>query len=583
MRERVIVMTIKENKKVWALYRVSTDRQGAEGDDIPVQKAVCTEFANKNGWTIIKEITEKVSGFQTAIEDRHSLKDLMKGAESGQFDILLLYHSDRLGRQIEYSLFIATLYEKGVQVWSVKEGELRNAEHTDSLLNYLRYWTSEGESRKTSMRVKDSMRQLNEEGCFLGGTPPYGYTLEDTGEKRNSKKDKTIKKLVADSDEATIVKLIFSLVLDKGYGASRIAQYLNDTGYSNKGRIWRHNSISRMLRNPVYMGYKKYNATEKLGLKTKKRRETSRDDWKLQPFNPELLIISEFDFEKVQRILDSRTNKSGTYEESRVPVSSGVLLSGLVVCGYCGHKLKSDYSIKYHTKTNGERSEYKVYRYKCHYAKNFGETANHIQKQFGAKTVDEQVEAEVLSAISKLKVEALNKEKDDFDFAEIDARKIQLKDLEKQYEEKTTALANTETLFDKVMSGQVSISLDFVTEKLNQYGAQKMELMQEIDKLRLEIKESEIQSDDLERLKYQLDNWVETYKSKTNLDEKKAMLGQVLKEVSTTKDEIVLKFKLTIEKALRQTDDINEEQLALGVGNVSNSHRDGWTRLHNQV
>ena len=59
------------------------------------------------------------------------------------------------------------------------------------------------------MRVKDSMRQLNEEGNYLGGTLPYGYQLEDTGEKRNSRKDKTIKKLVINRDEAKIVKMIY--------------------------------------------------------------------------------------------------------------------------------------------------------------------------------------------------------------------------------------------------------------------------------------------------------------------------------------------------------------------------------------
>ena len=111
-----------ENKlRVWADYRVSTDKQGAEGDDIPMQSSQCHAFAEQKGWVITREITEKISGYKTNIEDRETLKILKQGAAGGKYDILLVYHSDRLGRQMEYSLWIASLYELGVQVWSVKE------------------------------------------------------------------------------------------------------------------------------------------------------------------------------------------------------------------------------------------------------------------------------------------------------------------------------------------------------------------------------------------------------------------------------------------------------------------------------
>ena len=170
-----------------------------------MQKAQCHTFAEQKGWQITKELTEKLSGYKTAIEDRETLKVIKQGAINGDFNILLVYHSDRLGRQMEYSLWIASLYNLGAQVWSVKEGELKNQEHSDTFQNFIRYWQSEGESKKTSMRIKDAMKQLNEEGYYLGGTIPYGYRLVDTGEKRNSKKDKTIKKIVINSEEAKVV------------------------------------------------------------------------------------------------------------------------------------------------------------------------------------------------------------------------------------------------------------------------------------------------------------------------------------------------------------------------------------------
>lgn len=555
---------MEEKLRVWASYRVSTDRQGAEGDDIPLQKSQCHAFAEKNGWEITKELTEKISGYKTAIEDRDTLKVIKQGAVDGEFDILLLYHSDRLGRQMEYSLYVASLYELGVQVWTVKEGEIKNQDHADSLMNFIRYWQSEGESKKTSMRVSDAMRQLNEEGAYLGGTIPYGYMLEDTGEKRNSKKDKTIKKLVVNPDEAKIVKMIFDMVTERSLGSSLIAQELNDMKVAKRGKQWRHNTITRMLRNPIYMGYKRYNTSKEVGNRGGTRKEVKRDGWLLQPFNSELVIVSKEQFKEVQETMDKR-KKSGedladesnntapvqeviTVKKNRVPTASKLLLSGMAVCGYCGKKLKADFSVKKNKRKDGTVNQYRTYKYTCHNAKN--NPAGHNQRAFGAVTIDQQVEEEVLSTISTINLDAFDAEKDSFDFEELDSRKIQLKELEGQYAEVSKALINVENLFDDVMSGKSSMSLDFVSKKMEEYGSKKIELLGKIDALNKEIQEAEVKSTDLDKLKHQLDNWVETYKNCISLERRKTMLSKVVDEVVISKESIVIRFNITIEKAL---------------------------------
>lgn len=541
-----------------------------------MQRSACVNFAKEKKWKVTQEFSEKLSGFQVALEERGTLKKILQAAEKGEFDILLMYHSDRLGRQIEYSLFITNLYELGIEVWSVKEGELKNDEHTDSLINYLRFWSSEGESRKTSMRVQDSMRQFNEEGYYMGGAVPYGYKIVDTGKKRNSRTDKTIKILKPLEEESHIVKKMFSLVLEKSYGASRIAQYLHERGYTNRGNVWRHNTISRMLRNPIYMGRKRYNVTKKVNTRSHRRKETSRDNWKLQPFNPDLQIVDEITFEKVQKIIDKRTNNEPENINNLTPLSSNVLLSGLVVCGYCNRKLNTNYAHKYYKKVNGETSKYKVYRYECRHAKNLGKSdTSHEQKQFGAKTIDEKVEKEVMLAIGHLKLDTLNEEKDLFDFQELNTRKRQLSELEKKLKNINTAYNNTTKLFDQVMMGQSNMSLEFVQEKLDQYGEEKVNLVKNIDQLKRELKETEIKSDDLETLKQQLNSWVSSYKKITDIDEKKSMLGQVLEGVIVKKDDIIIKFNIAIEKSLLK-DAFFEE---LGVGNDSHTNRHGVESL----
>jgi site-specific DNA recombinase len=534
--------------KVWALYRVSTDRQGAEGDDIPMQESACHSYAEDKGWEITHELSEKLSGYKTNIEDRQALSEIKKGAMNGEFGILLVYHSDRLGRQMEYSLFIANLYELGIQVWSAKEGEL-GGEQINSFLLSIRYWQLEGESKKTSIRVKDAMAQLNEQGAYMGGSVPYGYKVVDTGIKRNSKKDKTIKKLVRDEKEARVVSLIFSMTCEKNYGSSLIAQELNSMRIDKRGSIWRHNTVTRMLRNPVYMGYKKYNVIESVG-RGNKRRATKREEWKLQPFNPELVIVDKQIFKKVQDLLDARYKQSGGSKSKKKAPSakSQVLLSGLTVCGYCGRNMKTDFSNKKNTRKDGSVQEYRTYRYKCHHSRNGIEP--HNQKQYGAVGIDKNVEGEVLEVISSIKLEVFNQEKDAFDFEELDSRRVQLTKLEKQYKETCTALENTEKLFDEIMSGKSTMSMEFISKKLEQYGAKKYGLLTKIDDVKKEIEDAEMTSTDLDKLRHQLENWVEVYTTAIDINKKRQMLSQVLQEVRISKESIVIRFNIAIEKAL---------------------------------
>src|SRR5690606_15569549 len=144
--------------------------------------------------------------------------------------------------------------------------------------------------------------------------------------------------IVINEEESPTVKLIFDLTLNKGYGAGRIAKYLNEHGYDNRGKIWRYNTISRMLRNPIYMGRRRYNTVND------DRKLNSIDEWKLQPLNKELIIIPEDQFMKTQELIEARTVNKGKSVEA--PTSSKLLLSGIAKCGYCSHPLNADYSIK---------------------------------------------------------------------------------------------------------------------------------------------------------------------------------------------------------------------------------------------
>ena len=93
-------------KRVYTLYRVSTKGQ-VEKDDIPMQKEACRNFAESQGWEIVKEFSEKgVSGFKKSAKDRDELQKIQQAAMEGKFDILLVFMFDRLGRRDDETPFI---------------------------------------------------------------------------------------------------------------------------------------------------------------------------------------------------------------------------------------------------------------------------------------------------------------------------------------------------------------------------------------------------------------------------------------------------------------------------------------------
>ena len=174
----------KEIKKVYCLYRVSTKKQMDKlQDDIPMQKIACHEFAEKQGWLIEKEFLEKgVSGFKVSANDRDAIQDLKEAALNKEFNVLLVYMFDRLGRRDDETPFVVEWFAKqGIEVWSTQEGQQQFENHTDKLLNYIRYWQANGESVKTSMRLKTRMAQLTADGIYHGGGTPLGYKAVNLG------------------------------------------------------------------------------------------------------------------------------------------------------------------------------------------------------------------------------------------------------------------------------------------------------------------------------------------------------------------------------------------------------------------
>ena len=96
-----------------------------DGITIDMKNIACHEFAERQGWTITKEYSEKgISGFKVSAEDRDAIQDLKTAALNKEFDVLLVFMFDRIGRIDDETPFVVEWFvHHGIEVWSVKEGE----------------------------------------------------------------------------------------------------------------------------------------------------------------------------------------------------------------------------------------------------------------------------------------------------------------------------------------------------------------------------------------------------------------------------------------------------------------------------
>lgn len=102
-------------------------------------------ICREKGWNIVGEEQEiGVSGYKVSTDDLVKLKRIRKAAEQGEFDILLVFMYDRLGRNLNETPFIAEWFtKKGIHVWSVYEGEIIDGVDAERMLDYIRFWQTD--------------------------------------------------------------------------------------------------------------------------------------------------------------------------------------------------------------------------------------------------------------------------------------------------------------------------------------------------------------------------------------------------------------------------------------------------------
>ncbi len=501
--------------RVGCLYRVSTKKQISGEGDIPMQKQACEKFAESNGWIIVKEFLEAgVSGFKVSAEDRDVLHDVKESALKKEFDILLVFMFDRLGRRDDETPFVVEWFAKqGIEVWSVKEGQQRFDSHVDKLMNYIRYWQAYGESEKTSERVRTRLRQMTEEGKFTGGVIPYGYKQIFTG--MFNPKGIPIKQLVIDEREAEIVRTVFSKSIHEGYGSHRLAEYLNQMGLrTHNGAKFQANSINRMLKNRIYCGY-----FVSKGI--------------VSPKQEDIVIIDEVTFGAAQEIIKQRKNRKDEKNYIAMHTKGESLLSGNVFCGHCGTRLiatKSNYKthvIRGVVTREGRRT------YIC-YHKSRGLNDCDGQSVYQAWKVEEIVLKIARRYIDKIKLTPKEYAIETKFAKSIKDKKQQIRNLKRKVSELDEQLAVLSIEIGKALSGKSNYSEDVLKIAIDNTRRE----LQESERLLVSCeKEVENENDMMLKIDEQYDkflSWTDEF-DKASIERKKMIICHMFSSIKISR------------------------------------------------
>ena len=540
-------------KKVRMLLRVSSNQQLEADGDLSVQRRIVKEYIQKQEDWILdeKEYFEgSNSGYNNAVSDRDVLQEALRDAASGQYDILVAYKDDRIGRRMwEIGSYVMALKGYGVDIYTAVDGGI--SPESDDIMGQmmlaLRYGNAQKSSSDTGKRVKDTAQKLVQSGKFMGGKAPYGYILEISGEI--SKHGRALHHLVIVEEEAEIVRYIYELAANKEFGSQKIAQILNaDIKYQNKmkGEKWKTGTITSILTNPVYAGYTAYKRREKLN---GRYRRLDRAEWILaEKPNQKIIIVDQELWTRVQELREKRRGKYQKCEENKnakvITRNDGMLaLIDVLYCGYCGEKMTNGTKYNYWTmKETGERRASRVPAYKCQ------GICQGIPHEKQSKLQANKIEPIVFEAIAEY-IGKLQEQEDAFvqiRDSQNQERKRKREELNREktaMEELERKIAIMEEKIPNAITGEYPLSLDELVNLIKKEKKKKEQQDREIQQKEKEVEDMMVFMQDWEELRQKIPTWQEIFlHAKTPV--KRALVNKLIERIDVKDAEIHIRFKI---------------------------------------
>lgn len=545
-------------KRVRMLLRVSSNQQLEADGDLSVQRQLVLEYIEKRSdWKLDeKEYFEgSNSGYKNSVADRDVLQDALQDARNKEYDILVAYKDDRIGRRMwEIGAYVMSLKNCGVDIYTVKDGCI--SPESDDIMGQmvlaLRYGNAQKSSSDTGMRVKDTAKKLVQRGKFMGGKAPYGYTLELSGEI--SKHGRALKHLVIDEKKAEVVTYIYNLAVQKEYGSVKIAKILNSHDqYKNEAPndVWKAGTIASILTNPIYAGYTAYNRRTRIDGKYHK---IGSDDWIIaEESNPEIAIITTDTWNRAQDMRKKRADEIAKKEEHKpynmnvIKNNTGTLaLIDVLYCGYCGRKMTNGSRYNYwKIKSTGERRSGKVGLYKC---QDMWSGTVHPGRGFYRA---DRIEPIVFFAISEY-IGKLQENENVFQEIEVN-KQAEKRRMNSELDKDRQELAKIQKKIDvmeenipQAMTGEYPLSLEDLVRLIDKQKDMYRKQQEIIKQKEKKMENMDVSITEWDYLKKQIPTWQQVF-LEADAHTKRVLVDKLIERIDVKEEQITIRFRIRLE------------------------------------
>ena len=317
------------------------DGDDLESESVTNQRSLLIGYLKAQGLVAVDVYID--DGYTGTNFERPEFKRMLDDIKNKKINMVITKDLSRLGRDhIMTGFYVETYFpQNDVRYIAVNDDIDTFFETSGSDMMPFRLSMNDMYAKDISKKVRSNLLQMKKDGKFCGSLAPYGY-MRDPNDKH---------RLVPDPKTAPVVKKIFDLYV-AGYGSSLIAEILTREDlptpimYSgtklNKfshPEIWKHTSISNIIKNRVYIGDLIQHKFQKVNYKIKKRKNVPENEWCIKE-NAHEPLVDKKTFEIAQGIKDSKN----TYNPDRRNVD--YILSDLVFCKDCGARMSISYDRK---------------------------------------------------------------------------------------------------------------------------------------------------------------------------------------------------------------------------------------------
>ncbi len=495
-------------KKVAIYARVSTTEQAEEGYSIDEQVRLLREWCDREGYIVYKEYVDRgISG--KSIKARPALQQLLNDARNKEIDIVLVWKTNRLARNILDLLKVVDMFtQKNIAFRSYSENH-ETETPSGKLQFHMMAAIAEFERANIAENVKMGMLARAKEGSWNGGQV-LGYDIVEVNAENRKRK---LTRLEINEKEAQTVKRIFQLYIE-GHGYKSIANIVNHEGHrSKRNNYFAISTIRGILTNPLYVGYIRYNVRRDWN---EKRRNNINPNPVMQKGH-HVPILNKEEWEKAQMIFNNRSKRPNRVHSGEFP------LTGILKCPQCG----SSMVLSRTTNTHKDGSKHVLEYYACGAWKNQGTAvcrSNTIRTDYADEYVLGKISSFAMNdVLIKDVVKKVNTDHDN-----------ETSPVLNQYQILKRSVDNIQSKKDKILSlfEEGVLNKADLVDRIAKLNEEKLLLEERLRPLENRLGQSKGRKITYNMVKGVMTNFVKNYKSTLTTEQRKQLLQLLIKQIT---------------------------------------------------